>query len=98
MEILFKAKMRLVFSDVIANNELKKKIDAIKIDLDGANRDILSISGSEITSEKTITCIAIVLSKTEQTYDLPSYLQKIRAKVTMATEGNGLKLIDIHVM
>jgi hypothetical protein len=98
VEVLFKAKMRVVFTDAVANETLKKKIDSIKVDLDPEKKDVLTISGSEITNDRTISCIVIVLSKTEKSYNLPTYLDKIRTKIASATQDDGLKLIDIQII
>jgi hypothetical protein len=98
VEVLFKAKMRVVFSEAAANEDMKKKLDAIRVDLDTDKKDVLSVSGSEITNDKTITCIVVVLSKTEKTYNLPTYLEKIRIKIAEVTKADGLKLIDINII
>jgi hypothetical protein len=98
VELLFKAKMRVVFTDAIATEALKSKIDAIKIDLDSEKKDVLTISGSEIINDRTITCIAIVLSKTDKTYNLTTYIEKIRTHIAAATQNDSLKLIDIQII
>jgi uncharacterized protein YegL len=98
VEVLFKAKVRIVFSDAVANDELKKKVDNIKAELDDEKKVILSMSGSEINNEKSLTCVAVVLSKTEKSYNLQTYLDKIRTKVSEITKSDGVKLIDISVL
>lgn len=98
MEVLFKAKLRIVFSNPVADESMKKRLDSIKVDLDGENRDILSISASDIANDKTINSIIVVLSKTEKNYNLPVYLEKIRNKLSEITKSDGVKLIDINVL
>lgn len=98
MEVLLKARIRVVFTNAIANEDLRKKLDSLKISLDNENKDILSISGAEISSDNSITCIVIVLSKTERTYDLQTYIQKIQSKVSEAVNQQPIKLIDISIM
>jgi hypothetical protein len=98
MEVLFKAKLRIVFSNPVADENMKKKLDAVKVNLDGENQDILSISASDVTNNKTINSIVVVLSKTEKNYNLPIYLEKIRIKIGELTKSDGVKLIDVTVL